>query len=35
MIDQWKGLEMEITAFYYQHNRTPSAETIPSQTSNP
>ena len=35
MIDLWKGLEMEITEFYYQHNRTRSVETIPSQISEP
>ena len=31
MIHDWNGLEMEITVFDYQHDRTPSTETIPSQ----
>ena len=35
MIHHWKGLELEITDFEYPHVPTPSAETIPSQTSNP
>ena len=30
----WKGLELEITDFGYRHDLRPSAETIPSQTSN-
>ena len=34
MIDHWKGLALEITNFDYQDDRTPSAEIIPSQTSN-
>ena len=34
MIHHWKGLNLEITDFEYHHNRTPSAETTPSQTSN-
>ena len=34
MIHHWKGLELEITDFDYQHDRTPSAGNIPSQTSN-
>ena len=34
MIDHWEGLALEITDFDYQDNRTPSAETISSQTSN-
>ena len=33
MIDQWIGVELENTDFYYQHDRTPSVETIPSQIS--
>ena len=35
MIDHWNGLELEITDFDYQHDRTPSVETIPSQISKP
>ena len=35
MILDWKGPEMEITDFECTHDRTPSAETIPNQTSNP
>ena len=35
MIHHWKDLELEITDFHNQHDRTPSAGTIPSQTSNP
>ena len=35
MVQQWEGLDVEITDFENHHNRTPSAETIPSQTSNP
>ena len=35
MIHDWKGLEPEITDFHYQPDRTPSAETIPSQISTP
>ena len=34
MIRHWKGLDLEITDFEYHLDRTPSAETIPSQTSN-
>ena len=34
MIDHWKSLEFEITDFDFQDDRTPSAETLPSQTSN-
>ena len=35
MIHHWKGLELEITDSEYHHDPTPSAETIPSQISNP
>ena len=35
MIDHWKGLELEIAEFEYNFDRTPSAGTIPTQTSNP
>ena len=35
MIHFWKVPELEITDFEDKHNRTPSAETIPTQTSNP
>ena len=35
MVDHWKGLELEIAEFEYKHDRTPSKETIPTQTSNP
>ena len=35
MIHHWKGFDLEITDFNYQHGPTPSSETIPSQTSNP
>ena len=31
----WKGLDLEKTDFDYHKDPTPSAETIPSQTSNP
>ena len=34
MIDHWKGLELELAEFDYQHDRTPSVETIPSLISN-
>ena len=34
MIDHWKSLEFEITDFDYHVDRTPSAETLQSQTSN-
>ena len=35
MIHRWKGLTLEIKEFEYKHDRTPSVETIPTQTSNP
>ena len=35
MIHHWKDFDLEITGFFYQHDPTPSGETIPSQTSNP
>ena len=35
MMDHWKDVELEITDFDYQHDRSPSAETIPYQISNP
>ena len=35
MIHHSKGLELEITDFENHHDRTPSAGTLPSQTSNP
>ena len=35
MIDHWNVLELEITDFDYKDDRTPSAESIPTQTSNP
>ena len=31
MIENWKGFELELAEIDYQHNRTPSIETIPSQ----
>ena len=31
MIRHWKGLELEITDFENYHDRTTSAETIPSK----
>ena len=34
MIQDWKVPELEITDFEYKHDRLPSAETIPTQTSN-
>ena len=34
MIDHWKGLELELAVFDYQHDRTPSVGTIPSLISN-
>ena len=34
MIHDWKVPELEITDFEDKHNRTPSAETEPTQTSN-
>ena len=33
MIRRWKGLALEIAEIEYKHDRTPSAETIPTQTS--
>ena len=35
MIDHWKGFELELAEIKYQHDRTPSVETIPSQIRNP
>ena len=35
MTDYWKGLELELADFDYQHDRTHSVETMPSQISNP
>ena len=35
MVHQWKSRDMEITDFKYHQDRTPSVETIQSQTSNP
>ena len=35
MIHQSEGLELEITDFEYQYDRTYTGENIPSQTSNP
>ena len=35
MIHHWKGLELDITVFEYHYDPTPSAETIPPQTSKP
>ena len=35
MIDHWKGFELELAENDYQHDRTPSVQTIPSQISNP
>ena len=35
MIHHWKDLDLDITDFEYRHDPTPSAEIIPSQTSNP
>ena len=35
MIHPWNGLDLEITDFEYHYDPSPSAETIPSQTSNP
>ena len=34
MIHHWKGLDLEITDFENHQDPMPSAETIPSQTSN-
>ena len=34
MLHFWKVPELEITDFDYKHDRTPSAGTIPTQTSN-
>ena len=34
MVDQWKGLYLEITDVEYHHDRTSTGETIPSQTLN-
>ena len=33
MIHYWEGLELEITDFEYQLDRTTTAETTPPQTS--
>ena len=35
MTDHWKSLEFEITDFDYQDDRTPSAQTLRTQTSKP
>ena len=35
MIYHSKSLDLEITDFEYQYDRTPSGEITPSQTSNP
>ena len=35
MIHQWKRLHLEVTDFEYHPDPTSSAETMPSQTSNP
>ena len=35
MIHYWKGFDLEITGFNYNHDLTQSGDTIPSQTSNP
>ena len=35
MIDHWKCFELELAESVYQHDRTPSVETTPSQISNP
>ena len=35
MIQHWKRLDLEVTDLEYYHDPTPSAGTIPSQTSNP
>ena len=35
MVHRWKGLTLEIAEFECKHDRTPSVETIPTQTSNP
>ena len=35
MIHPWKCPDLEITDFEYHYDPTPTAETIPSQTSNP
>ena len=35
MIHHWEGPELELAEFDYQHDRTPSVGTIPSQISNP
>ena len=34
MIHHWKALNSDITDFEYHHDRTPSGEITPSQTSN-
>ena len=34
MLYYWKGLELDITDFEYQHDPTASVETTPSETSN-
>ena len=35
MMHHWKVLDLEITDFDYQYDRTFSCENIPSQTSKP
>ena len=35
MIYHWNGFELEFTDFEYHHDSTPSAETMPSETSYP
>ena len=34
-IHHWEGLDLELAEFDYKHDRTTSAESIPTQTSNP
>ena len=35
MIHHWKRLDLQVTDLEYHYDPTPTAETIPSQTSNP
>ena len=33
MIDHWKSFELELAEFEHKHDRAPSVESIPTQTS--
>ena len=35
MVHHWEGLELKLAEFENKHDRKPSVETIPTQTSKP